>query len=457
MIRKTNKHKRKMEVGIMKMKKAIALLMAVGMVATLLAGCGSTDSSDADSSGTDVGSESDSSEEEKTLSVTVWDYTSSPQFQLIIEAYEAANPNVTIEVINNSADDYNDAVAVTLTAAQADPDVVWLKNTDELIDLSSKNQLLDLNTYIEADEFDLDLYKGAAEELQIDGATYALPFRLDWFVLYYNKDIFDDAGIDYPTSELTWDEYYSLAEQLTSGEGSSKIYGTHNHTWPLLVTNWACQYGEYTVIEEDYDFLTDWYNLALDLQENGYAQSYANLSTGNIHYSSVFENEQCAMLPMGTWFIATLMQAEADAEIDFNWGVTSIPVEEGADTGYVIGSTTPVAVSAYTDEPELSWDFVQFATSEEAALLLATEGVFTAVQSDELTEVLTSSEYFPEDEESKAALQYDSFIIDRVIDPDINTVYAIHEEIYEMIMVGEYTLEEGLAELEERVAEIKGW
>ena len=108
---------------------------------------------------------------------------------------------------------------------------------------------------------------------------------------------------------MTWQEYYDLAAKLTSGEGSSKVYGSHDHTWQALVTNWAVQDGDHTVVEKDYSFMKPWYEEALALQKNGYIQDYATLKTANIHYSSVFKNQQCAMMPMGTWFIATMEQS----------------------------------------------------------------------------------------------------------------------------------------------------
>ena len=112
-------------------------------------------------------------------------------------------------------------------------------------------------------------------------------------MLYYNKDLFDAAGVAYPSNDMTWDEYDALAAKMTSGEGSSKVYGGHNHTWQALVTNWAVQDGKHTVVDKDYSFLKPWYEAALSLQDNGYIQDYSTLKTANIHYSSVFKNQQC--------------------------------------------------------------------------------------------------------------------------------------------------------------------
>ena len=86
---------------------------------------------------------------------------------------------------------------------------------------------------------------------------------------------------------MTWDEYEALAKKMTSGEGSEKVYGSHNHTWQALVANWAVQDGKNTLMSEDYSFLKPYYEQALRMQDEGVVQSYANLKTGSIHYLSL--------------------------------------------------------------------------------------------------------------------------------------------------------------------------
>ena len=86
-------------------------------------------------------------------------------------------------------------------------------------------------------------------------------------MLYFNKDLFDKAGVPYPSADMTWDEYEELAKKMTSGEGSAKVYGTHNHTWQALVSNWAVQDGKNTLMSEDYSFLKPYYEQALRMQD----------------------------------------------------------------------------------------------------------------------------------------------------------------------------------------------
>ena len=339
----------------MRLKKVAAAVMASTMVVSLAA-CGSNDTaattvaSAADSTATEA--PADSKEETKadaeaadgekiTLSITTWDYDSSPQFSAVVEAYEEQNPNVEIKVIDTSADEYNNSLGISLSAAQPDPDVIFVKDMGSMLQMADKQQLLPLDDFIKNDNVDTSVYNGAFEQLQYNGVTYGMPYRNDWYVLYYNKDLFDAAGVEYPSNDMTWEEYYDLAAKMTSGEGSAKVYGTHDHTWQALVTNWAVQDGTHTVVEKDYSFLKPWYEDTLALQEGGYMQDYATLKTANIHYSSVFKNQQCAMMPMGTWFIATMEQSRQEGETDFNWGVARIPHSADTESGYTVGALTP--------------------------------------------------------------------------------------------------------------------
>ncbi|MBE7721555.1 ABC transporter substrate-binding protein [Lacrimispora indolis] len=449
----------------MRLKRVLSMVLAAGMVCTSLTACGSkaTESSAADTAGTSAAESTKADEkaqdsgEKKVLSVTTWDYDSSPQFQAVVDAYMKENPNVEIKVIDTSADEYNNSLGISLSAAQPDPDIIWVKDMGSMLQMADKKQLLPLDDFMKKDNFDTSVYNGAAEQLQYNGVTYGLPYRSDWYVLYYNKDLFDAAGVEYPSNDMTWEEYDALAAKMTSGEGSSKVYGGHNHTWQALVTNWAVQDGKHTVVEKDYSFLKPWYESAVALQDNGYIQDYSTLKTANIHYSSVFKNQQCAMMPMGTWFIATMIQSRAADETSFNWGIARIPHPADTEAGYTVGALTPLGISAYTDEPDLSWDFVKFATSKEAANILAEQGVFTGIQTEESLKTIASAEFFPEGESNIEALSYTHYTFDRPLDPQIEEIRKVLDEVHEMIMIKQYTVDQGIEELNKRVAEIKGW
>ena len=227
--------------------------------------------------------------EKKVLTVSVWDNDATPQFTAVTDAFLAQHPDVDVQFIDAPSDDYNNKVTVMLAGGGTDPDVIFVKDTENQMTMKDKGQILNLDEYIKKDNVDLGIYQGVADQLKMDGSNYTLPFRKDWYMLYYNKDLFDAAGVDYPSSDMTWDAYEELARRMTSGEGSSKVYGTHDHTWQALVSNWAVQDGKNTLMSDDYSFMKPYYEQALRMQKDGIMQDYANLKTGSIHYISVFE------------------------------------------------------------------------------------------------------------------------------------------------------------------------
>ena len=83
-------------------------------------------------------------------------------------------------------------------------------------------------------------------------------FRYTFFTIY-NKDLFDAAGVAYPTNDMTWDAYADLAKSMTK-EG---VYGTHYHTWLSAVANWAVCDGVNTLADKEYDDLLYFYKLYL--------------------------------------------------------------------------------------------------------------------------------------------------------------------------------------------------
>ena len=371
-------------------------------------------------------------------------------WQAMADGYMASHKDVTIEMVDLGSSDYMTVLATQL-AGSADLDIVTIKDIPGYANLINLDYLKPLNEVLTRDTGD---FNGTIEQLTTDdGNFYAVPFRSDFWVLYYNKDLFDKAGVEYPSADMTWDEYEALAKKMTSGEGSEKVYGSHNHTWQALVANWAVQDGKNTLMSEDYSFLKPYYEQALRMQDEGVVQSYANLKTGSIHYISVFEQQQCAMLPMGSWFIGTLIQDKEAGKYDFNWGVTTIPHPADTQAGATVGSTTPVAINAKTDVPDLAWEYVKFVTGEEGAMVLADNGIFPAAESDEISSKLAAIPGFPED--GQAALKTTSWVLDRPLDAKMAAVRKVLEEEHDLIMIGEEDVDTGIANMNQRAQEAR--
>lgn len=430
----------------MKMKKLVSIVLAFTLTATCLVGCGS--------SGGDVKTQGKAEASGKTtLKMAVWDKDKTAYLQPAIDAYKAKNPNVNIELLDVSAAEYQDKLSVMLSGGSNDIDLISVKDTPGYSGMVNKNQLEPLDSYISKDSVKLDSYSGTAEQLKIKDKLYALPFRSDFWVLYYNKDIFDKAGIAYPTNDMTWSQYEELAKKLASGDGAKRVYGTHDHTWRSTVQLPAVLDGKNTIIQKDYSFLKPYYEMALRMQKDKTMMDYGSLKTGSIHYSGVFENSQTAMLPMGTWFIGTLMADKAKGTANANWGIVKYPHADGVKAGTTIGTITSVGINSASSKKDAAWDFVKFFTGEDGAGVISKTGTIPAIKTKDVLNTITSQKGFPTDEESKKALETVKTYLEMPVNPKSAAIEVILNEEHDLIMTGSIGVDEGLKEMGSRVSE----
>lgn len=358
----------------MQAKRFMAALVACILVCGLLAGCGGGASS-APAASTPAAStpaaSTPASSEPVTIQVATWDYSSNPSTSNAVALFEKEHPDIKVEVIDIPSADYQTKLSVMLNGGELD--AYFIKEASSTLEYYDRGQLLDLSGYIAADGVDMSEYSGTDTPFNIDGKQLGMPVRTDYYVLFYNKDIFDDAGVAYPSNDMTWKEFEDLAMQL-SGNG---VYGAHFHTWQACVENWAVQDGEHTIMdyETGYDFFKPYYEMVLRLQEAGACQSFGDLQSGSIHYSGAFAAGNVAMLPMGTWYIATIAEAMKKGEANMDaWGVATLPHPDNVPAGYSVGATTPIAITPSSKNQDAAWEFVKFISSEAGALEYAKVG-----------------------------------------------------------------------------------
>ncbi|MDR1787843.1 MAG: sugar ABC transporter substrate-binding protein [Treponema sp.] len=390
------------------------------------------------------------------LKVPEWDATTNSYYGQIITAFEAAHPDIKVEPIDIPSNDYTQKLAVMLNGG-SDVDAFWVKDGDTTRGLFSRGQLLDLKPFIERDGIDLSVYNGLAERYVMDGKQIALPASSANYVLYYNKDRFDDAGIPYPPNDLTWQQFEELARRLTSGstDTQDKIWGAHFHFWPACVQNWAVQDGQHTIVETDYSFMKPYYEMVLRMQNDGITQKFASLKQANIAYTNAFLSSKfnVAMLPMGFWFAPTIIDRIKRGETEpFNWGMAQLPHPEGVPAGWTVGSVTPIAISARSRSKEAAWEFVKFVTSEEGARIYAANGAYPCRMNDELLQVLASVAGMPEG--TAEAIKTTNIVFDRPMVDSVAEINQMLDQEHGRIMLGEITIDQGLAAMATRAQEI---
>lgn len=406
--------------------------------ALLLSGCGE-------------GSSSDSKESTKELSIAAWGYDANPEFKAMVEAFKGKHPDVSFKIVDIDASKYEDKVT-TMLASGDTTDVLAIKGVGSYVNYAQKGQLLDLSEEVAALP-DKDNFKGNLEGYHLDGKYYAMPFRKDIYMLFYNKTLFDEANESYPQN-LTWDEYEALAKKLAHDKDGQRIYGSYHHTWyPILLSTAANQTG-HELLDGKYSYLTDYLDRWVRMQDNKTSLDYSTIKTTGVTYASQFEGAKTAMMPMGSFYLGKLIDAKKNGRTDVNWGVTSLPQnEKGQVTTY--GGPTGFAVNKHTKNEKLAREFVAFCSGAEGAKAVAGIGMTPAYQSDEVLDILYNLEGMPQDEESKKALRPDKNGWEMKPDETTAAINEIVNEEYDLMMVGDSTVKEGIKAMDKRVQEVK--
>ncbi len=390
-----------------------------------------------------------SAEAGQTLTVVTWDATTTPYLIAQKEAYEASHPGVTIEYIDVASQDYG-IKTTTMLEGNDTSDVFMIKELDDLIKWQSQGFAEPLNAYVSATNYDLSGFVGTERNYSVDGELYAVPFRSDFWVLYYNKDLFDAAGVAYPTNDMTWDEYADLALKMT-GDG---VYGTHYHTWLSAVANWTVADGVNTLADRNYDDLLYYYKLYQKLEDAGACMAYAELKASGLHYSAAFANGNIAMMPMGYWYVSTLIGYNKDGTCNFNWGIAAVPHAEGVAAGSSFGNLTGAMINQKSANKDLAWDYISWLGGEEGAAATASVGARPAYVSETVAAAMSSVEGFPTDETSKGALIPAFVGMEWPVAEKVADIKTIVNEEHSNIMAREITPEEGIEEMNYRVAEL---
>ena len=182
--------------------------------------------------------------------------------------------------------------------------------------------LLDLTDYIAKDGVDMSIYYPdiAAIYTRSDGKIFALPKDHDTIALLYNKALFDEAGVAYPTDEWSYQDMYEAAKAITEGTAAD-VYGYALNTsndqdgW----YNYIYSYGGNVVNTEKTD-------TALDSAESKAAMEQVRLMltvatpqaiVAESGTDSLFQSGKVAMITQGSWMINSFYTAENSK--DYAW------------------------------------------------------------------------------------------------------------------------------------------
>lgn len=360
------------------MKKTIWLLVAGALSILLLMGC---------SNGENAG------EKDGKVKIEFFHHKREGMetFNKLIEKFEAENPNITVE---QASPPEPSTVIRTRVSKRDVPDIIAVGGDMTYKDLTDAGIFTDVS-----DDKNLELVQPAYTQMlqDISGKEeiYAIPFVTNAVGVIYNKDIFDELGLEVPT---TWDEFIEVAEKVKA-EGQIPFYHTYKDAWTLLPT--FNTLAANTQGEDFYDELNSGNILAgeryrevaekiVKLADYGHAnQQGVAYNDGN----TAFANGKAAMYLQGIWAIPELKKINPD----INVGVFPFPVTNDPEqTKLVSGIDLILGVTETSKHKEEAMKFVEFLLEEEnAQQYIDEQNAFSAlegiIQEDPSVEALNES------------------------------------------------------------------
>lgn len=319
-----------------------------------------------------------------TLSFGIWDEKQRPVMEAMAQAYEKTHENVKIEIqlTPYKGGEYWTKLEAAATGGTA-PDVFWL-NVLHAEDYYDGGILLDLNSYLE--KSDLDLGKNFPEALvkayNFDDKQIAVPKDFDTNALWYNKDMFDKAGVAYPTDDWTFDDLVKACGDLKAAGLDSGAYPfacpIDFQTWyyPTVYANggWILNADKTETGYADpktQEGIQCW----IDLIHEGYSPSVAALSETSA--DAMFEGGQIAMVLAGSYMTPEYTSNDAiNTKID----LVEFPSFNGVEPNIING--LGYAVFAGSKNKDAAADFALWLGSEEAMKIQGESGVVISARND---------------------------------------------------------------------------
>ena len=357
------------------MKKFFALLVTLILVMSLV-GCG-TDEDEGTTSSSSSESTGGGEATDEVVTINFYEHTDSEKIVTeLVDAYNAQSENIKVNLTLIANDDYDDKIKVMLSGG-ADIDGLWLRGGSTARELGAQGALLSLNDLNAANGVDTSDYGEIAKAFENDGESYALLTSRSCWLLWYNKDLFDAAGEEYPIN-LNWEEYTQLAARLTTDD----LMGSICPDWMINIGSVAA--GEY-LTDESLDYSKQY----IELLERWYVTDYSHPSiedmSGSWDINGDFGAGATYMMINGDWEFLLLPDAVKDS---FEFCAAPLPIFEGLPEGSTVGSAAGFSIAANSKHPEETYDFIKFCNySEEGAKIYAKYSQVPCYPSDAALEV----------------------------------------------------------------------
>ena len=300
------------------------------------------------------------------VKLTYFTFSAAPDhlndLNTIVKAFEAQYPNITIDVQTAAYADYFTKLQTDFAAGSA-PDT-FETDYGDFVGYADAGSLLDLSTLAAGDSTfnPATFYPKAYSAFQYNGKPYALPESFSDVLLFYNKTLFDAAGVAYPTANWTWFDELTAAQKLT--DTSKGIWGIYQPVSFFEFYKTLQQAGG-SFFSADGKQAT--FNSAAGVTAASWLIDKANkyhvmptaAQMGGQDDTALFKSGKLAMWVNGIWQFTGLAQSS------FQWDVQLEPGDVQKAAHFFANG---VAASAKTQHPTEAWEWLRFLSSSSVSV-----------------------------------------------------------------------------------------
>jgi raffinose/stachyose/melibiose transport system substrate-binding protein len=349
----------------MKIKKILALFLCLTMAGSVMSGCGEKKETPANS---------DAKKAEETITWMFWDDINatedlmSKEYAETIKRFNEADNGYHCEVSTTNLEEYDTKVNALIASNQM-PDVIICNPGPNMTQYVEADVLMDLTDILNSDKEWYDSFTNSIfERLTYDGKIYGVPTNFASACVFYNTEIFKEAGVEVPK---TWTEFMDVCEKIRKA-GYSPLSVSASTAWCLsMIAGYLCdREGGPANLEGIADGSVKWtdesfVNAAKKLVELSKYFQPTYVGDSNDQATASFYNGESAMLVQGSWAIAQINGNAPDMQE--KCGIFQFPgIEGGADPNRWIVKTDNLLVSKNTKHKDASIALLKEFTGDTA-------------------------------------------------------------------------------------------
>jgi multiple sugar transport system substrate-binding protein len=325
----------------------------------------------------------------------LWD---DPANRIFVYTFNHSQDDILLDAQYIQPEEY-EAKLTTLLIAGTEIDVYMMRRQYDSFNYYENGYIFPLDDMIKKYGEKLESVENYRDRIMVDGKIIGIPFRGAGWYTYFNKKIFEKAGVKTPEKYVeegnwTWDKFIEVSRKISSGNG--KIYGSFIYLWGASQVIPCNQIGM--------QFITN--DGKIDVNENVFLKSFRmrktlesqkalypmiEMKNTKTHYSSAFFNGNIGMLLMGEWFPNNMRSGREEKQLknfDWNdWSVTRLPCDSPVYASF--GNPTYNSIHPNSSKKNESFKFIAWMGSRQGSEAVARTGVLPSIVTPEVKRIFT--------------------------------------------------------------------